>query len=139
MLEDLVVNKDRLVRVMADRCLSGEFGGSCRLAAKEPECVALGISHQSIQYHMDQKRPLAAAARAADRTRVAAETAAAASAHGVTPVFVFVERGGSASAATAVSGIVGKLECELEARIGKVVHLVRHEASAAHQAELETA
>jgi len=69
--------------------------------------------------------------------RISAEAAAATSAPGVTPVFVFVKRGGSASAATAVSGIVGKLECELEARIGKVVHLAQHEASTAHQAELE--
>ena len=34
-------------------------------------------------------------------------------------------------------GIVGKIECELEARIGKAVHLARHDASTAHQAELE--
>ena len=92
--------------------MAGEFGGSYR-AAKEPECVALGICHQLIQYHMDQKHPLAAAARAGERARVAAEAAAATSAHGVTPIFVFFELGGSASAATAVSGIVGKLECEL--------------------------
>lgn len=87
----------------------------------------------NVQYHMDQKRPFATADRAADRARAAVEAAAATSAHGLTPVFVFVERGGSASAATAVSGIVGKLE----ARIGKVAHLARHEASAAHQAELK--
>ena len=34
-------------------------------------------------------------------------------------------------------GIVGKIECELEARIGKAVHPARHDASTAHQAELE--
>ena len=117
--------------------MAGEFGGSYRLAAREPECVALDISHQLIQYHMDQKRPLAAADRAVDRVWVAAEAAAATSARGVTPVCVFVERGGSASAATAVLGIVGKIECELEARIGKAVHLARHDAATAHQAELE--
>ncbi len=55
-----MLTKNRLVKVMADRCLAGEFGGSYFRAAREPECVALGISHQSIQYHMDQKRPLVA-------------------------------------------------------------------------------
>jgi hypothetical protein len=92
---------------MADRCFAGEFNGSYHSAAKEPECVALGISHQNIMYHMDQKRPLVVADRAADRARVAAEATAVSQG----PVFVFVERGGSASAATAVSVIVGKLEC----------------------------
>ncbi len=61
---------------------------------------------------MDQKRPLMAADRAADRARVAAEAVASTSAHGVTPIIVFVERRGSASAATAVSAIVGKLEMQ---------------------------
>ena len=121
-LEDPVVAKIRVIKVMADRCLAGEFGRGYFRAAKEPECVALGIAYQHIQYHMDQKRPLMAADRAADRARVADEATAASSAHGTNPVFVFVERGGSASAATAVSGIVGKLECasaELEAAEAK--------------------
>ena len=65
-LEDPVVKKNLVVRDIADRCLAGEFGGSYR-AAKEPECAALGICHQLIQYHMDQKHPLAAAARAGER------------------------------------------------------------------------
>ena len=90
------VEKSRLVRVMADRCLAGEFGGSYRLAAKEPECVALCINHQNIQYHMDLKSPSEVSNRAADRARVATEAAAAATVHGVKPIFVFVERGGSA-------------------------------------------
>ena len=125
-LEDPAVTKNRMVKAMADRCLAGEFDGNYYRAAKEPECVALGILHQNIQYHMDRKRPFMAADRAADRARVAAEAVAeataASSAHGTNPVFVFVERGGSASAATAVSGIVGKLECasaELEAAEAK--------------------
>ena len=121
-LEDPVVAKIRVIKVMADRCLAGEFDGSYYRAAKEPECVALGIAYQHIQYHMDQKRPLMAADRAADRARVAAEATAASSAHGTNPVFVFVERGGSALAATAVSAIVGKLEsasAELEAAEAK--------------------
>ena len=106
-LEDPVVKKKRVIQAMADRCLAGEFDGSYCRAAKEPECVAPGILHHHILYHMDQKRPLMAADRAADRARVAAEATAASSAHGTNPVFVFVELGGSASAATAVSAIVG--------------------------------
>ena len=93
-VEDQIVTKNRLVRDIADRCLAGNFGGIAYRAAKEPECVEFGISYQNIQYHMDQKGPLAAVDRAADRARVAAEAVAATSAPGVTPVFVFVERGG---------------------------------------------
>ena len=139
MVVDPFVEKSHVVREMADRCLAGEFGGSSWLAAKEPECVALGIIPQNITYHMDKLDPVAAAARAGDRARVATEAAAAATVHGVKPTFVFVERGGSASAAAAVSGIVGKLESEMGANVGKVAHLARREASAAHQAELEIA
>ena len=132
---------------MADRFFAGEFNGSYHRAAKEPECVALGILHQNIQYHMDRKRPFMAADRAADRARVAAEAVAeataASSAHGTNPVFVCVERGGSASAATAVSGIVGKLECasaELEAAEAKTAVMKKRlqELSAA-QLEREAA
>jgi chromosome segregation ATPase len=115
-----------MVKAMADRCLAGEFNGNYHRAAKEPECVALGISHQHIQYHMDHKCPLVAADRAADRARVAAEATAASSALRTNPVFVFVERGGSASAATAVSAIVGKLEsasAELEAAEEKTAEM----------------
>ena len=43
MLEDPMVTKNRLVKVMVDHCLAGEFGGSYFRAAREPECVALGI------------------------------------------------------------------------------------------------
>jgi len=68
-VEDPIVTKDRLVRDIADRCLAGNFGGIAYRAAKEPECVEFGISYQLIQYHMDQKHPLAAADRAADRAR----------------------------------------------------------------------
>ena len=138
-LEDPVVTKNRMVKAMADRCLAREFNGSYHRAAKEPECVSLGISHQHIQYHMDQKCPLVAADRAADRARVAAEAVLATSAHGVTPIIVFVERGGSASAATAVSAIVGKLESKMEAHIEEAF-LARQEASiasASYQAEVK--
>ena len=132
--------KSRLVRVMAERCLAGDFGGSYYLAAKEPECVELGIIHKNIQYHMDKIDQEAAAARAADRARVDSETAAATvMMNGMKPTFVFVERGGSASAAAAVSEIIGKLESDMESHIGEVVHLARCEASAAHQAKLQAA
>ena len=70
MLEDPIVTKNREVKAIAERCLAEKFGGSCFQAAKEPECVALGIISQHISYCMDQKRPLAAADRAADRARV---------------------------------------------------------------------
>ena len=70
MVVDPFVEKSHVVREMADRCLAGEFGGSSWLAAKEPECVALGIIPQNITYHMDKLDPVAAAARAGDRARV---------------------------------------------------------------------
>ena len=54
------------------------------------------------------------------------------------PTFIFVERGG-ASAAAAVSGIVGKLESDLGAHVSKVADLARREASAFHQADLDAA
>jgi len=73
--------------------------------------------------------PFGGADRAADRARVAAEAVSATSAQGVTPIIVFVERGGSASAAVAVSAIVGKLESKMEAQI--------EEAALARQAEIE--
>ena len=54
MVVDPFIEKSRLVRVMAERCLAGDFGESYYLAAKEPECVELGIMHTNIQYHMDK-------------------------------------------------------------------------------------
>jgi len=138
MVVDPIFEKSRLVRAMAERCLAGDFGGSSYLAAKEPECVELGITQPNILYHMDRMDPVAAASRTADRARVTTETAAAAvTLHGLKPTFIFVERGGSASAAVAVSEIIGKLESVMGSHVGEVAHLARCEASAAHQAELE--
>jgi len=95
MVVDPFFEKSRLVRVMAERCLAGDFGGSYYLAAEEPECVELGIIHTNIQHHVDKIDLVAAAARAADRARVDSETAAAAvMLNGMKPTFVFVERGG---------------------------------------------
>ena len=59
MVVDPFVEKSHVVREMADRCLAGEFGGSSWLAAKEPECVALGIIPQNITCHMDKLDPVA--------------------------------------------------------------------------------
>ncbi len=53
----------------------------------------------------DQKRPLAAADRAADRAGVSAQPSAETKPKDATPIFVFVERKGPASAATVASGI----------------------------------
>ena len=83
-----------------------------------------GSRHRTSKYPVPHgsETPFHGCGPRADRARVAAEATAASSAHGTNPVFVFVERGGSASAATAVSGIVGKLECasaELEAAEAK--------------------
>ena len=83
--------------------------------------------------------PSEAANRAADRARAATAAAEVAMVPGNTHTFVFVERGGSASATEAISGIVGKIESELGSRFGDVAHLARCEASAVHQAELEAA
>ena len=136
---ELVSVKADLRRTMAERCLAGEFGGSSWVASQEPECVTLGIAYQTIQYHMDRIDPIQASTRAASRARVEIEALAAETSNGVKATFIFVERGGSASAAAAVSGIMSKLESELGARVGEVAHLARCEASAAHQAELEVA
>jgi hypothetical protein len=115
---------------MAERCLAGEFGGISWVASQEPECVTLGISHQTIQYHMDRIDPIQASTRAANRARVEIEALAAETSNGVKATIIFVERGGSASAAAAVSGLRAS-SSELGARVGEVAHLARCEASAA--------
>ena len=86
---------------MAVRCIAGEFNCSAHTAAKEPECLRLGVAKQVIQYHIDRMDPAAAAARAADRARVATESAASEAAR-VPANFIFVERAGSVPAAAAV-------------------------------------
>ena len=101
---ELVSVKADLRRTMAERCLAGEFGGSSWVASQEPECVTLGIAYPTIQYHMDRIDPIQASTRAASRARVEIEALAAETSNGVKATFIFVERGGSASAAAAVSG-----------------------------------
>ena len=63
--------------LMAERCIAGEFNGSSFIAAQDPDCVRLGINESSIRYRLVACNPAAAANRAADRARVATETAAA--------------------------------------------------------------
>jgi hypothetical protein len=95
-----VESKTLLIRRMAERCVAGEFGGSAWRAAAMPECIALRITHQSIEYHMGKINTADSASRVADRARVEAETAQAKAE--MKPVaYIFVERNGSAPAAAA--------------------------------------
>ena len=63
---------------MEARVVSGEFEGSARRAANDPECIALGVDYRNIEYHISLINPADRLARAADRARVETETAAAA-------------------------------------------------------------
>ena len=116
---DLFATKAALVRSIAVRVVAGEFNGSSRLASRDPECMALGVSPQSIDYHIGLINPSGGLARVADRARVETEVAAAAVAVRDVQI-VFVERGGAAPAAAAVSQIVAKLEYQLGAQVGNV-------------------
>ena len=142
-IRQIVVNdpfaaKAALVRSIAARVVAGEFSGSARIAARDPECVALGILYFHINYHIGLINPAGGLARAADRARVETEVAAAAVAlHEVQ--YVFVERKGAAPAAAAVSRIVDKLESQLGAQVGNVAKMARRDASASSQVEIETA
>ena len=119
------------MRLVARRCIAGEFGGSAIKAAAEPECVRLGVFESVIRYHMDKIVPIAAAARAAERARMAAEAA-----H-VPVKIVFVEWGGSAPAAAAVDAAIGVIESQIGVQVGRVAKRAREEASTTLQAELE--
>ena len=63
--------KAAVVRSMAERCVAGEFEGSARRASFDPDCIRFGIDESHIRYHMNKVEPAAAAARAAERARVA--------------------------------------------------------------------
>ena len=116
---DLFATKAALIRSIAVRVIAGEFDGSVRLASRDPECMALGVTHQSIEYHIGLINPAGGLARAADRARVKTEEAATGVAlHEVQ--YAFVERRGLAPAAAAVSQIVAKLESQLGAQVGNV-------------------
>ena len=134
----MFATKAALVRSIAVRVIAGEFDGSSSLASRDPECMALGVSHQSIDYHIGLINPDGGLARAADRARVETEVASAAVAlHEVQ--YVFVERKGAAPAAAAVSRIMDKLESQLGAQVGNVAKMARRDASASSQVEIETA
>ena len=63
---------------MAERCVAGELEGSAWRASHDPEFIRLGVSESAIRYHMNKvEDPAAVAARAAERARVATESAAA--------------------------------------------------------------
>ena len=97
---------------MAERFLVWEFDGSAFKAAQGPECVQLGVFRSNIQYRLARVDPASAAARAAERARVATETAAAESAD-IGVQFVFVERTGSAPTAAAVVAALGAIETQI--------------------------
>ena len=69
--------KRQRINLMAERCVSGEFGGSALLATRSPTTARMGISRGAIRRQMDRIDPAALADRMADLERVATETAAA--------------------------------------------------------------
>jgi len=129
--------KAALVRSMAGRCVAGEFEGSAWIASKNPECIRLGVSESAICYHINKvEDPDAVAARAAERARVATESAAAEAAR-VPVKVVFVERAGAQPAAAAFEAAVGVIESQIGVRVKRVAKHAREEASTALQSELE--
>ena len=128
--------KAALVRSMAERCVAGEFEGSARRASHNPDCIRLGIDESTIRYHMNKVEPAAAAARAAERARVATESAAAEAAR-VPVQVVFVERAGAQPAAAAFEAAVGVIESQIGVRVKRVAKHAREEASTTLQSELE--
>ena len=122
---------------MAERCIAGEFEGSATRASHDPESIRLGIKECSIRYHMGKiGDPAVAAARAAERARVATETGAAEAAR-VPVQFVFVERAGARPASAAVKAAIGVIESQIGVRVQGVAKHAREEASTALQSELE--
>ena len=128
--------KGALMRSMAERCVAGEFEGSATRALHDPECIRLGVGECDIRYHMDKIDSATAAARAAERARVATETAAAEAAR-VPVQFVFVERAGARPASAAVKAAIGVIESQIGVRVQGVAKHAREEASTALQSELE--
>ena len=109
--EELVSPEIKRQRIhhMAERCVSGEFGGSAWHATKSPTTARMGISIGAIQRQMRRIDPVALADRLADRERATAETSASEAAGHIVDI-VFVERGGSASARKALVKITHKLQ-----------------------------
>ena len=104
---------------MAERCVSGEFGGSAYFATKSPTTARMGISRGAIERQMRAMNPTAHAARIADRERVAAEITEARACERDVEI-VFVERGGSSSAKKMLGDLTQKLEGM--ALSGKMIH-----------------
>ena len=102
-------SKSERIKLMEDRILDGEFWGSAWHALQSPTTAGVGITHGEINYQMTKIDPVAHAARAHDRARVAAETAAAEE-NGHVVGLVFVKRGGSSSAKKALADITQKWE-----------------------------
>ena len=102
-------SKSQRVILMAERVMDGGYNGSVRRAAQSPMTASMGISVGAIAHQIRVLDPAAHAARANDRARVAAETAAAEAAGHFVDI-VFVERGGSASAKNALVKITQKLK-----------------------------
>jgi hypothetical protein len=128
--------KAALVRSMAERCVAGEFEGSAWRASHNPECIRLGIDESHIRYHMNKVEPAAVAARAAERARVATESAAAEAAR-VPVKVVFVERAGAQPAAAAFETAIGVMKSHLGVHLKRVAECAREDASTALQSELE--
>ena len=108
--------KSALHKSMAARCIAGEFDGSASLAAKDPECIALGVARQNIQYYIDQVDPAGslALARAADRGRVAAKAVGAPWLLLLPAYYIYVECGWTAPVAAAASKVKRNLESGID-------------------------
>ena len=91
--EELVSPEIKRQRIhhMAERCVSGEFGGSAWHATKSPTTARMGISKGAIQRQMRRIDPVALADRLVDRERAKAETSVSEAAGHVVDI-VFVER-----------------------------------------------
>ncbi len=126
--------KAAIVRSMAERCVAGEFEGSARRASHDPECIRLGVSESAIRYHMNKVED--PAARAAERARVATESAAAEAAR-VPVKVIFVERAGAQPVAAAFEAAARVIESQIGVRVKRVAKHAREEASTALQSELE--
>ena len=94
------------------------------------------LGQQYPRYHMARADPASAAARAADRARVASETASAEAA-GVSGKIIFVERAGSAPAAAAIEAAMGVIDSQIGVQVRRVAKRAREEAATPLQAEIE--
>jgi len=122
---------------MALRCASGEFEGSARRAAGDPECISLGVDEANIRYYMKQINPTEAAARAAERERVES-LAAAAEENGQKVKFLFVERGGAPQAEKALAAVLDTIEKKVSNVVTLTTNHARQQERIERQSELES-